>query len=286
VTREAVVALESTVITHGLPRPTNLETARACERAVRDAGAVPRTIAIADGRVVVGADDALLQRLANADGVAKASLRDIAPLLASGGLGGTTVAATVTIAAEAGIPVMATGGIGGVHRGAERTFDVSADLGAIARSAVCVVCSGAKLVLDLPKTLEELETLGVPVVGFGTDELPAFYVRSSGLRLAHRVDDAASAARVAREQIRRGGGIVIAAPPPEEHAMQRADAERAVDRALEQAERAGVRGAEVTPYLLRALGEDTEGRALAANVALLMRNASVAGAIAKELVSL
>jgi pseudouridine-5'-phosphate glycosidase len=283
VTREALVALESTVISHGLPRPTNLETARACERAVREAGAIPRTIAIADGRVVVGADDALLQRLANEDGVAKASLRDIAPLLARGGLGGTTVAATVTIAAEAGIAVMATGGIGGVHRGAERTFDVSADLGAIARSAVCVVCSGAKLVLDLAKTLERLETLGVPVVGFATDELPAFYVRSSGLRLVHRVDDAASAARVAREQLRRGAGIVVAVPAPDEHAMPRADAERAVERALAQAEREGIRGADVTPYLLRALGEGTEGRALAANVALLTRNAAIAGAIAREL---
>jgi pseudouridylate synthase len=278
-----LVALESTVISHGLPRPVNLETARACERAVREAGAEPRTIAIAGGRVVVGADAALLERLANEDGVAKASLRDIAPLLASGGLGATTVAATVAIAADAGIAVMATGGIGGVHRGAERTWDVSADLGAIAGSPVCVVCSGAKLVLDLPRTLEALETLGVPVVGFSTDELPAFYVRSSGLRLAHRVDDAATAARIARAQIARGSGLVIAVPAPEEHAMPRADAERAVERALGEAERAGVSGAAVTPYLLRALGERTEGRALAANVALLVRNATVAGEIAREL---
>lgn len=279
----AVVALESTVISHGLPRPTNLETALACERAVREAGAEPRTIAIAGGRVVVGADAALLGRLANEDGVAKASLRDIAPLIASGGLGATTVAATVAIAAGAGVAVMATGGIGGVHRGAERTWDVSADLGAIADHPVCVVCSGAKLVLDLPKTLEALETLGVPVVGFSTDELPAFYVRSSGLRLAHRVDDAAAAARIARAQLARGSGLVIAVPAPEEHAMPRADAERAVERALGEAERAGVSGAAVTPYLLRALGERTEGRALAANIALLVRNASVAGEIAREL---
>lgn len=279
------VALESTVIAHGLPRPTNLESARACERAVRDAGADPRTIAIADGRVVVGADDALLERLAGEDGVAKVSLRDIAPILASGGLGATTVAATVAIAADAGIAVTATGGIGGVHRGAERSWDVSADLGAIAAHPVCVVCSGAKLVLDLPRTLEALETLGVPVVGYGTDELPAFYVRSSGLRLAHRVDDAAAAARVARAQLARGAGMVIAVPAPEEHAMPREDAERAVGRALEQAERAGVSGAAVTPYLLRALGE-TDGRALAANVALLVHNARVAGAIAAELAAL
>ncbi len=284
--RRPVVALESTVISHGLPRPTNLETARACEKAVRDGGAVPATIAIADGQGVVGASEALLQRLANEDGVAKASLRDLAPLLASGALGATTVAATVAVAAEAGIEVMATGGIGGVHRGADRTFDVSADLGAIARHAVCVVCGGAKLVLDLPKTLEVLETLGVPVVGFGTDELPAFYVRSSGLRLECRADDALSAARIARAQLARGAGIVIAVPAPDAHAMDRAEAERSVERALEQADAAGVSGAAVTPYLLRALGEGTEGRALAANVALLENNAAVAAAIAKELVSL
>ncbi|MBI2982907.1 MAG: pseudouridine-5'-phosphate glycosidase, partial [Chloroflexi bacterium] len=188
--------------------------------------------------------------------------------------------------AEAGIEVMATGGIGGVHRGADRTFDVSADLGAISRHAVCVVCSGAKLVLDLPRTLEVLETLGVPVVGFGTDELPAFYVRSSGLRLAHRADDPLTAARIARAQLARGAGIVIAVPAPDAHAMDRAEAERSVERALKQADNAGVSGAAVTPYLLRALGEGTEGRTLAANVALLEHNAAVATAIAKELVSL
>ncbi|HEX9437071.1 MAG TPA: pseudouridine-5'-phosphate glycosidase [Candidatus Limnocylindria bacterium] len=282
----AVVALESTVIAHGLPRPLNLETARACERAVRDGGAEPRTIAIAGGRVVVGADDALLERLANEDGVAKVSLRDIAPVLAGGGLGATTVAATVAIAAEAGIQVVATGGIGGVHRDAERTSDVSADLDAIARHPVCVVCSGAKLVLDLPRTLEVLETLGVPVVGFGTDELPAFYVRSSGLRLPHRVDDAASAARIGRIQLGRGAGIVIAVPVPEAQALDHAEAEREVERAVERAEAAGVSGAALTPYLLRALGEGTAGRALAANVALLEHNAAVAAAIAKEIARL
>jgi len=282
----AVVALESTVIAHGLPRPLNLETARACERAVRDGGAEPRTIAIAGGRVVVGADDALLERLANEDGVAKVSLRDIAPVLAGGGLGATTVAATVAIAAEAGIQVVATGGIGGVHRDAERTSDVSADLDAIARHPVCVVCSGAKLVLDLPRTLEVLETLGVPVVGFGTDELPAFYVRSSGLRLPHRVDDAASAARIGRIQLGRGAGIVIAVPVPEAQALDHAEAEREVERAVERAEAAGVSGAALTPYLLRALSEGTAGRALAANVALLEHNAAVAAAIAKEIARL
>jgi pseudouridine-5'-phosphate glycosidase len=284
--RRPVVALESTVIAHGLPRPMNLETARACERAVRDAGAVPATIAIDGGEAVAGAGEALVARLANEDGVAKASLRDLAPLLASGRTGATTVAATVVIAAQAGIPVMSTGGIGGVHRGAERTSDVSADLGAIARHPVCVVCSGAKLVLDLARTLEVLETLGVPVVGFGTDELPAFYVRSSGLRLPHRVDDAASAARIARLQLERRAGVVIAVPVDEMHALERDDAEREVERAVEQAEADGIGGAALTPYLLRAVGEATAGRALAANVALLRTNAAVAAAIAKELAAL
>jgi len=174
----AVVALESTVIAHGLPRPQNLATARALEEEVRGLGSVPATIAVADGQAVVGADDALLVRLAEDPAVAKVSLRDLAPVLARRGVGATTVAATVEIAARAGITVMATGGIGGVHRGAERSFDESADLEAIARHPVCVVCAGAKLVLDLALTLERLETLGVPVVGYGTDELPAFYVRA------------------------------------------------------------------------------------------------------------
>lgn len=282
--RRPVVALESSVIAHGLPRPVNLETARAMERVVRSGGAVPATIAIADGQAVVGANDALLRRLATEDGVAKVSLRDLAPLLADGRrLGATTVAASVEIAALAGIEVFATGGIGGVHRGAERTFDVSADLGAIARSPVCVVCAGAKLVLDLARTLEVLETLGVPVVGLGTDELPAFYVRSSGLRVPHRVEDPAAAARIARAQLARGAGIVVAVPIPERDALGREDVEREVERAIAEADRAGVGGAALTPYLLRALGELSEGRTLAANVALLRRNAEVAAAIAREL---
>lgn len=286
--RRPLVALESTVIAHGLPRPVNLETAREMERAVRSGGAVPATIAIADGQAVVGANDALLERLATEDGVAKVSLRDLAPLLAGrqGALGATTVAASVEIAALAGIEVFATGGIGGVHRGAERTFDVSADLGAIARSPVCVVCAGAKLVLDLARTLEVLETLGVPVVGLGTDELPAFYVRSSGLRVPHRVEDPAAAAGIARAQLARGAGIVVAVPIPERDALGREEVEREVERAIAEARRAGVGGAALTPYLLRALGELSEGRTLAANVGLLRRNAEVAAAIARELAAL
>jgi pseudouridine-5'-phosphate glycosidase len=284
--RRPVVALESTVIAHGLPRPVNLATARSCERAARDAGAVPATLAVVDGSAVVGANDALLQRLANEDGVAKVSLRDLAAVLASGAAGATTVAASVEIAAEAGIEVLATGGIGGVHRGAERTFDVSADLGAIARRPVCVVCSGAKMMLDLPRTLEVLETLGVPVIGFGTDELPAFYVRSSGVRLPYRIDDPAAAGRVVRAQLDRGAGVILAVPVPEHRALEQADVEGQIERAIGQADRAGIRGAALTPYLLQALGEMTAGRTLAANVALLEHNVTVAASIAKALMTL
>ncbi|HET9808617.1 MAG TPA: pseudouridine-5'-phosphate glycosidase [Candidatus Limnocylindria bacterium] len=281
--RRAVVALESTVIAHGLPRPQNLATARALEEEVRGLGSTPATIAIADGHAVVGVDDALLTRLAEDPAVAKVSLRDLAPVLARRGLGATTVAATVEIAARAGIPVMATGGIGGVHRGAERSFDESADLEAIARNPVCVVCAGAKLVLDLALTLERLETLGVPVVGYGTDELPAFYVRTSGLPLAHRVDDALAAARIVREQLARGAGIVIAVPIEASDALERRDAESQVSRALEAAERQGVRGAALTPFLLGQLSDATRGRSLAANLSLLRGNARVASQIALAL---
>jgi len=279
----AVVALESTVIAHGLPRPRNLAAAREIEEEVRGLGSVPATIAIADGQAVVGADDALLVRLAEDPAVAKVSLRDLAPVLARRGIGATTVAATVEIAARAGITVMATGGIGGVHRGGERSLDESADLEAIARHPVCVVCAGAKLVLDLALTLERLETLGVPVVGYGTDELPAFYVRSSGLPLAHRVDDALAAARVAREQLARGAGIVIAVPVAAGDALERREAEAEVARALERAEREGVRGAALTPFLLTRLSDATGGRSLAANVSLLRANARIAAQIALAL---
>ena len=281
--RRAVVALESTVIAHGLPRPQNLAAARELEEEVRGLGSTPATIAIADGQAVVGADDALLARLAEDPAVAKVSLRDLAPVLARRGLGATTVAATVEIAARAGIAVMATGGIGGVHRGGERSFDESADLEAIARHPVCVVCAGAKLVLDLALTLERLETLGVPVVGYGTDELPAFYVRSSGLPLPHRVDDALAAARVVREQLARGAGIVIAVPIGADDALDRREAEAEVARALQNAERQGVRGAALTPFLLGQLSDATGGRSLAANLSLLRANARVAAQIALAL---
>jgi pseudouridine-5'-phosphate glycosidase len=284
--RRGIVALESTVIAHGLPRPRNLETARLLERDVRDAGAVPATICLADGLIVVGANDALLERLANDAGVAKISTRDLAPFLGrapAGGLGATTVAATAEIASRAGIQVFATGGIGGVHRGAERTMDVSADLLAVAAHPVVVVCAGAKLVLDLAKTLEQLETLGIPVIGYQTSELPAFYVRSSGLRVPYRVDDAVAAAGIARVQLGRGAGMLVCVPIPEASALPRAEVERAIDIALAAADKAGVHGSAVTPFLLAMLGESSSGHTLDANVALLRNNARVAAEIATAL---
>jgi pseudouridine-5'-phosphate glycosidase len=284
--RRGVVALESTVIAHGLPRPRNLETARLLERDVRGAGAVPATVCLADGLLVVGASDTLLARLANEDGVAKISTRDLAPFLArepADGLGATTVAATAEIAARAGIEVFATGGIGGVHRGAERTMDVSADLLALTAHPVVVVCAGAKLVLDLAKTLEQLETLGIPVIGYQTSELPAFYVRSSGLPVPYRVEDALAAARIARVQLGRGAGMLVCVPIPEASALPRAEIERAIDVALAAADNAGVQGSAVTPFLLARLGDASAGRTLEANVALLRNNVRVAADIATAL---
>jgi pseudouridine-5'-phosphate glycosidase len=284
--RRGVVALESTVIAHGLPRPRNLETARLLEQDIRDAGAVPATICLADGLGVVGAGDALLARLANEDGVAKVSTRDLAPFLGrvpAEGLGATTVAATAELAALAGIQVFATGGIGGVHRGAERTMDVSADLLALARYPVVVVCAGAKLVLDLAKTLEQLETLGIPVIGYQISDMPAFYVRSSGLPVPHRVEGAVAAARIARIQLDRGAGMLVCVPIPEANALPRDEMEREIETALAVADRAGVHGSDVTPFLLAQLGHASSGRTLDANVALLRNNARVAAAISTEL---
>lgn len=273
-----LVALESTVIAHGLPRPTNLETARACEREVRDAGAIPATLALADGRLVVGADDALLERLATGD-ARKTSTRDIAPVLARRALGAVTVGASVEIAALAGIRVLATGGIGGVHRIAERTDDVSADLAAIARSPVCVVCSGAKHLLDVPRTLERLETLGVPVVTVGADELPGFVVRSSGARSPYRSDDPMEIAEMARIRLAQGGGMIVALPIASELAVDPDLAERELAAAEAAAESAGVAGSDMTPFVLHALGEGT----VRANAALLRANARFAASLARLL---
>jgi pseudouridylate synthase len=283
----AVVALESTVIAHGLPNPRNIETAARMEAAVRECGAVPATIGLVDGRIVVGLSAREIESLATAENVAKVSRRDLASVLASKALGATTVAGTIFVAAQAGIWVFATGGIGGVHRGAEETFDISNDLAELARTRVAVVCSGAKVILDLPRTLEMLETLGVPVVGYGTDEFPAFYSWESGLKLQARVDTPEEAARMMRVQAELGFGtaVVICNPAPVESALSRVEIEAWIEKAVEAAAESGIRGKAVTPYLLGALGKASGGRTLETNVALLVSNARVAGRIAMALAS-
>ncbi|MEM7566148.1 MAG: pseudouridine-5'-phosphate glycosidase [Pseudomonadota bacterium] len=280
----AVVALESTIIAHGLPRPDNLDVGRALEATVREAGAVPATIAVLDGRLHAGLDDAELRRVAEED-MPKLSRRDLALTLARGGSGATTVAATMIGAHLAGIRVFATGGIGGVHRGAETSFDVSADLQELARTPVAVVCAGAKSILDLPKTLEVLETLGVPLIGYGTDELPAFYTQSSGLGLTLRADTPSDVADMlamgARMEL--GTGSVIAVPIPEADALDTGAVSAWIEAALLAADAQGVTGKAVTPFLLQHLAQATGGAALKANVALARNNARVAAEIAAAL---
>jgi pseudouridylate synthase len=280
----AVVALESTVICHGLPRPGNLAAARALEAAVREEGAVPATIALLDGAVRIGLGPADLERLARAKQVAKCSTRDLALVLAEGGMGATTVAATIALAARAGIGVMATGGIGGVHRGGEASLDVSADLHELARSPVVVVASGAKVILDLPRTLEVLETLGVPVVGFATDRFPAFYCRDVGLTLP-AVADLERLARMvtAQRALGRPGGILVANPPPAEHALPRAALEEWIAVARAEALAAGIAGPAETPFLLQALARHSGGRTVKVNEALLQANARLAARLACRL---
>jgi pseudouridylate synthase len=281
-----VVALESTLVAHGLPFPQNLEAAQRSEAAVRAGGAVPATVAVLGGRVVVGLVAGELERLARSGpDVPKLSRRDLGVAVASGGDGATTVAGTIACAARAGIRVMATGGLGGVHRGGELSLDISADLGELARTPVAVVCSGAKSVLDLPRTLEVLETLGVPVVGFGCDELPAFYCRSSGLPLRHRLDRPEQVARLlqAHRELGLEGGLVVAVPVPAPAALEPDEVEAAIAEGLRRADAQGVTGPEVTPFLLRCLRELTAGRCLTANVALVEENARVAGEISAAL---
>lgn len=278
-----VVALESTLITHGLPYPENLSTAQQLEAAVRENGATPATIAILGGRIRVGLGPDELAYLARAEGVRKVSRRDLPIVVARGGDGATTVAATMIIAHWAGIRVFATGGIGGVHRG--HPFDISADLPELARTPVVVVCAGAKAILDLPLTLEWLETHGVPVLGYGTDTFPAFYSRSSGLPVDVRVDTPEEVANVARCKWSLGleGGLLVTVPCPLAEAMPAARVEAAIQQALEEAEREGVRGKAVTPYLLARVAELTGGESMAANIALLRNNAAVAAQIAAQI---
>lgn len=278
----AVVALESTVIAHGLPYPRNLETALAMEAAVRKRGATPATIGLLGGRAVIGLSEEEIAEMATADDVAKVSRRDLGPVLAAGGAGATTVAATICLAARAGMSMMATGGLGGVHRGGETSLDVSADLYELARVPVAVVCAGAKSILDLPRTLEVLESLGVPVVGYRTGKFPAFYSSETTYDTSARVESAAGAARLLAAQRTLGleSGVLFVQPPPPDHALPFSEVEGWIEQAGREADEAGVAGSALTPFLLQRVTRLSEGRTLATNVALLVQNAELAAEIA------
>ena len=279
---EPVVALESSVVAHGLPPDIGPDAAREAQQRVRDAGAIPATIAVLDGAVRVGLDDAAIDRLAHDDDVRKVGGRDLATCAVSGQSGATTVAGTLAVCAMAGIHFMATGGIGGVHRGWGRTLDVSADLTEIGRTEVCVVCSGAKSLLDIPATLELLETRGVPVIGFRTDTFPLFYVTESSHSLADRADDAetVAAAAAAHWGFARRTGLLVVQPVAEEVALPPEETEFLVEETLAQAEADGVAGPAVTPWVLARLHAATDGRSLVANRRLLVDNAGLAADIA------
>ena len=278
-----VVALESTVIAHGLPRLHNIETARAMEAAVRESGAVPATIGILDGKIIAGLTGAEIERLAEAKNVVKVSRADLAAVVANKRTGATTVAGTMAVAAMTGIRTFATGGIGGVHRGGESSMDVSADLTELARTQVAVVCAGAKAILDLARTLEVLETLGVPVVGFGTQEFPAFYCRESGIALLHWAATPEEAAKIMSTQwgMRSGqmAGILFVNPPPAESAMPKEEVEKFIEAAMAEATKQGIKGKSATPFLLQEVARLSEGKTLRANVDLLISNARLAGRI-------
>ena len=283
--RRPVVALESTLITHGLPFPENLRCARNAQDQIRLQDATPATIAVIDGQIRSGLEDAELERISQDDSASKLSRHDLATACARGLTGGTTVAATMICARKAGIAVFATGGIGGVHRGWNSTLDISADLQELARTQVTVVCSGAKSLLDLPATIEMLETLGVPVVGFGTDELPAFFSAQSGLSLHQFVDNLTEAADIirTRRELDLSGGEVLTVPPPEALAVTLSDLENWTQAALAESRKRGITGKLVTPYLLGRIAELSGGATLRVNTALIPNNAAIAGRLAVAL---
>jgi pseudouridine-5'-phosphate glycosidase len=279
------VALESTIIAHGMPYPENVRTAREVEAIIRGLGAEPATIAVIGGRIRIGLSDDELELLGRSGQAMKVSRRDLPAVLASGGLGATTVAGTMICAALAGIEVFVTGGIGGVHRGAPQTFDISADLQELARTSVAVVCAGAKSILDIPLTLEYLETHGVPVISCGQDNFAAFYMRDSGYPADFRLDDAAAQARFIRAKWDLGlqGGVVVSAPVPEAAAMPREEIDRITAQALADAQAQGITGKSVTPFLLGRIKALTGGRSLQTNIALVKNNAEVGARLAVEL---
>jgi len=283
-----VVALESTIISHGMPYPANVETALRVEQIVRAHGAIPATIGIIDGRLKVGLTKDEVVCLGQSQEVSKVSRRDLAFIVAAGRHGATTVSATMIIAEMAGISVFATGGIGGVHRGAGTTFDISADLTELAQTNVAVVCAGCKSILDIGLTLEYLETAGVPVIGYGTEDFPAFYTRRSGFGVDYRLDSPHEIARAVGTKWQLGleGGVVIANPIPREYELDSELMEKVIEQAITEAEAAGVKGKEITPYLLSRVTELTAGKSLQANIELICHNARVGAEVALALASL
>ena len=284
-----VVALESTIISHGMPYPQNVETALNVEKIIRENGAVPATIAVIGGRLKAGLSEAEIDYLGKTGtAVAKASRRDLPVLVAEGKDGATTVTTTMIIAHMAGIQVFATGGIGGVHRGAQQTFDISADLEELAHTPVMVVCAGAKSILDLGLTLEYLETHGVPVIGYGTEELPAFYTRKSGFKVDYRIDTPAELAKAfyVKQDMGLGGGMLVTNPIPEEYSMDHEVINKAIDEAVAEANKLGIHGKATTPFLLAKIKDITGGDSLASNIQLVYNNAKLAAKTAAELMAL
>ena len=283
-----VVALESTILSHGMPYPENLDFAAKVEQVIRAQGAVPATMAIIDGRLKAGLTPQELERMCRAEGVLKVSRRDLPIVVANGLTGATTVATTMILANLAGIRVFATGGIGGVHRGGEDSMDISADLQELAHTPVAVVCAGAKMILDIGRTLEYLETMGVPVLGLGTDDFPAFYCRKSGFGVDYHCKTPADVARIAHAkwELGLGGGMLIGNPVPEQYAMDFDEMSAVIERALRQADEKGVKGKDITPFLLAAIVELTGGESLKTNIQLAFNNAKAAAQIAVELARL
>ncbi len=280
-----LVALESTIISHGMPYPKNVETALMCEDVVRKNGAVPATIAIIKGRIKIGLTHEEIEYLANAKGILKMSRRDIPAVIAQNQDGAATVAATMIIANLAGIKIFATGGIGGVHRNAQNTFDISADLQELGKTSVAVICAGVKSILDIGLTLEYLETLGVPILGYKTEKFPAFYTDDSGYKVDYQVNGAVHAAQILRTKWELGlnGGVVIANPIPSEYSMDKEYIDSVIKKAISQAELKGIKGKEITPFLLESIKDITKGESLSANIELVLNNAKVAAMIACEL---
>ena len=279
-----VVALESTIISHGMPYPKNVETALRVEQVIKDHGAIPATIGIIDGESIVGMTPEEIELFGKTKGIAKASRRDLPVIYAKKLWAATTVASTMIIAAQAGIEVFVTGGIGGVHRGAQETMDISADLQELGKTNVTVICAGAKAILDLPLTLEYLETMGVPVLGYQTKELPAFYTRHSGLNVDYEIKDPKEAAQIIFEKRKNNlqGGILITNPIPQEYAMDDKIINNAIEKALKMADEQGVKGKEITPFLLKTVVDLTGGESLESNIQLVLNNAAVGAEIARE----